>query len=268
METKPIKHIVFYSGGMGSFMTAKRVIEKYGKEEVVLLFTDTMIEDEDLYRFLDQSSDYLGVPVTKIADGRTPWEVYEKERFIGNSRIAPCSHILKQEMSAKWLKEHYGPNECVLYLGIDWTEEHRKAKPIKNWKPYTVEFPMCDEPYLTKEDYLEELEKAKIDVPRLYKMGFAHNNCGGFCCRAGQGHFINLLQQMPERFKFHEEKEQELREYLGKDYSILRRQKNKVKEQLTLKTLREEWESNNKENIDLLDIGGCGCFVSDEEGEE
>ena len=55
-----IDRIVFYSGGKASFLAAHRVIERYGVEGVTLLFTDTMTEDSDLYRFLDESSVALG----------------------------------------------------------------------------------------------------------------------------------------------------------------------------------------------------------------
>jgi len=127
-----VKHIVFYSGGIGSWYTAKRVIEQHGKENVVLLFTDTLIEDEDLYRFLDDTEKDLGVPVTRIADGRTPWQVFKDVRWLGNSRLAQCSHILKQKPAEKWIKANYKPDECVLYLGIDWTEEHRTNAPRRN----------------------------------------------------------------------------------------------------------------------------------------
>lgn len=260
-----MKHIVFFSGGVGSWMTAKRVIEKQGKENVVLLFTDTKIEDEDLYRFLDDTEKHFGIEITNIADGRDPWEVFKDARFIGNSRIAPCSHILKQKAADKWIKDHFTPDECVLYLGIDWTEEHRIKSPRKNWSPYIVEFPMCEEPLLSKKDMIEELKKADIKVPRLYEMGFSHNNCGGFCVRAGQGHFINLLKSMPERYAYHESKEKEMIEYLDRDdVSILTRVKNGIKENLTLKQLREEYERGG-DQIDMFDIGGCGCFVDDKE---
>ena len=40
------------------------------RDEVILLFTDTLIEDEDLYRVLDQSESYFGIPITRLADGR------------------------------------------------------------------------------------------------------------------------------------------------------------------------------------------------------
>jgi 3'-phosphoadenosine 5'-phosphosulfate sulfotransferase (PAPS reductase)/FAD synthetase len=94
-----MKHIVFFSGGIGSFFTAKRVIEKEGKENVILLFTDTLIEDSDLYRFMDDVSSCFEIPITRLADGRTPWEVFKDVRYMGNSRIAQCSHLLKQKTS-------------------------------------------------------------------------------------------------------------------------------------------------------------------------
>ena len=172
-----MKHIVFYSGGIGSWMTAKRVVQEHGKENTILLFTDTLIEDEDLYRFIDETVKEMGAEYVRIADGRTPFEVYRDVRFLGNSRLAPCSHKLKQEVSRKWIEEKFKPEECTLYLGIDWTEQHRTKAPVKNWAPYKVEFPMCKEPYLSKDEMLKELKKLGIEIPKLYKLGFSHNNC-------------------------------------------------------------------------------------------
>ena len=56
-----MKHVVFYSGGVASYCVAKRVVQQYGTKDVVLLFTDTNYEHEDLYRFLDESCARLGV---------------------------------------------------------------------------------------------------------------------------------------------------------------------------------------------------------------
>lgn len=117
-------------------MTACRVIEQQEKENVILLFTDTLIEDIDLYRFLDETEQDFGIEITRIADGRTPWQVFKDTRFLGNSKLAKCSHILKQEIAKKWLQSNYGPDECILYLGIDFTEIHRTKAPVKNWSPY------------------------------------------------------------------------------------------------------------------------------------
>lgn len=301
-----MKHIIFYSGGLGSWMTAKRVAKQHGAENVICLFTDTLIEDEDLYRFLiETTQDIFGIdqrdlielakdipptshetmPARKafltdlfakvsarnphfvwINDGRDPWEIFRDVKFLGNSRIAQCSHKIKQELSAKWIKANFKPDECTLYLGIDWTEEHRTKAPRKNWAPYQVEFPMCEEPLLTKIDAIKALEQSDIATPRLYGMQFSHNNCGGFCVRAGQGHFINLLEKNPELYRYHEEKEQEMRDFLGKEVAILKRTRKKVTTPLTLRELRLEHEAGS-DQIDMFDIGGCGCFVDDESPE-
>lgn len=252
---------MFFSGGIGSFFTAKRVIESYGRKNIILLFTDTLIEDEDLYRFMDDASRFFGVSVTKIADGRTPWEVFKDVRWLGNSRLAQCSHILKQKTAEKWIKAHFKPEECILYLGIDWTEEHRTKAPVKNWAPYQVGFPMCEEPFITKDEMLTYLEHVNIEIPKLYKLGFSHNNCSGMCVRAGQGHFINLLKQLPERFEQLVNIEKDMQRFLDKDVTILKRTKNGIQENLSLEQLKIEY-LERPEQLDLFDIGGCGCFVS------
>lgn len=256
-----MKHIIFYSGGIGSWMTAKRIVEKHGKENVILLFTDTLIEDEDLYRFIDDTVEEMGVKCIRIKDGRTPWQVFKDVRWLGNSRLAQCSHHLKQKTADKWIKENFKPDECILYLGIDWTESHRTVAPVKNWAPYKVEFPMCEEPLMTKDEMLSELNKLGIKTPRLYDLGFSHNNCGGMCVKGGQGHFLNLLRQFPERFEWMENYEIEMQKFLGQDVTILKRTVNGKRENLSLQQLREEYEAGSKQ-LDFYDMGGCGCFIS------
>lgn len=306
MEVDQLIHINFNSGGIGSWSALRRIIAENGAYSVVNLFTDTLIEDRDLYRFLiETTAEAYGIkrPVNLlrkcedipditsdsdvllrkvllaeiateamgtipglvwIIEGRTPWEVFRDTRFLGNSRLAKCSHILKQDTAAEYIFANYKPEECTLYLGIDWTEEHRKAAPVRNWAPYTVKFPMCNEPYVDKNDMLRALDEIGIARPRLYEKGFSHNNCGGFCVRAGQGHFANLLAKFPEQFAYHERKETEMRDYLGKDVTILKKVRDKVTHRLTLKELRESIEGPGACDIDYDDIGGCGCFVTDE----
>lgn len=203
-------HVVMYSGGIGSFCAAERVKAKAGPfDTITLLFTDTKMEDEDLYRFLDETEKALGLPITKIADGRTPWEVFRDVRYLGNSRIDPCSKILKRELAIDWLKANKDPKDTICYPGIDWSEEHRylRAKARHAELGWRYEAPMCEAPYLTKKDMLDRLSSYEIKPPRLYEMGFPHNNCGGFCVKAGKAHFKLLLEQLPERYKYHEEQE-------------------------------------------------------------
>jgi hypothetical protein len=68
---------------------------------------------------------------------------------------------------------------------------------------------------------------------------------------------------MPERFAVWQEKEQELRDHIGKDVAILSEVVNGVKRPLPLIELKRRAEEQPS-LIDDLDIGACGCFVQDE----
>lgn len=118
-----------------------------------------------------------------------------------------------------------------------------------------------------KIDIMKALEAEGIVPPRLYAMGFAHNNCGGFCVRAGQGHFANLLEKNRELYLYHERREREFIEWRGADVAILKRTRNKVTTPLTLEQLRKELDAKQTQEIDFYDVGGCGCFVTEEETE-
>lgn len=114
------------------------------------------------------------------------------------------------------------------------------------------------EPYLDKEQMCQWVESFGIKRPRLYDLGFAHNNCGGFCVKAGLGHFYNLLKMMPERYAYHEQRQEDLFLVIGKRVPFLKRTRDKQIQYLSLKEFREEVEAGEK--VDLLDVGGCGCF--------
>jgi len=243
-------HVVMFSGGIASWATARRVVERHGSSDVTLLFTDTSSEDEDLYRFLDEAAADVGAPLVRIADGRTIWQVFRDERFLGNSRVDPCSKILKRELSRRWMEEHCDPTETTVYLGYDWTEMHRFERSQKAWAPWHVESPMTEPPYRLRPEMIADLESRGIRAPRLYGLGFAHNNCGGGCVKAGQGHFAQLLRVFPSRFAEWERNEEGVRQYLDKDVSILPGQ--------TLAQFRERLEAGA--SVDLWDVGGCACF--------
>jgi hypothetical protein len=235
-------HVVQYSGGIGSWAATRRVIAEHGTDNLVLLVADTRVEDPDLWRFVRDSTVHIGVPPTVVADGRTPFEVFTDQRFLGNSRLAPCSAILKQRPARAWLTANTDPADTVLYVGIDWSEAHRTPAIVRGWAPWTVRFPMCDEPHLSKQDILDAARAAGLQPPRLYELGFSHNNCGGACVRGGQKHWLHLLTVFPDRYAEAEEHEQRLREQLG-DVAILRERRSGVSRPLTLTELRHRHQA-------------------------
>ncbi|MGW1261267.1 hypothetical protein ACWD7Y_04800 [Streptomyces drozdowiczii] len=245
-----MKHVVQFSGGLGSFGAALAVAEKYGTRDLTLLIADTGIEDEDLWRFADDTSRLLGVPLTKVADGRTPWQLFHDKRFLGNDRITPCTRWLKQIPCRNWMKPNAPVGDSVVYIGIEKTARDRARIPAiaRNWKPWRVQFPLCNRwmPELGKEESKAQLmDLARwygVEPPRLYALGFEHNNCGGSCVRAGQKQWKLLADVLPERFAEAERQEASLRELLG-DVTILRERRQGVAHPLPLSRLRRRHEA-------------------------
>ena len=252
------KVIVGFSGGAGSYIAAKRAVERFGKDSVTLLFYDTMTEDEDLYRFIDDAERVLGARLVRLCDGRNIWQLFRDERFLGNNRVPVCSRKLKGEVADRYWKEH-GTPDTFSVLGIDWTEKHRAKRMERLITDRKFWFPLCEPPYLTKKQMFAKIESDGISVPRLYSVGAPHNNCGGGCVRAGHAHFRWLFQQLPCVFAEWERQEQLLRDELG-DVSILKDRRGGESRTMTLRQLREKLEDQPLLFADA-EWGGCGCFT-------
>jgi hypothetical protein len=254
-------HVVQMSGGIGSWATAHRVIKEHGTDNTVLLFADTLAEHPDLHRFLADASEHLGIPITRVCDGRTPWQVFRDVRRIGNSQVAPCSHILKQIPCRQWMDTNTTPDTATVYVGISWDEIHRLPNIERNWAPWPVRAPLCEPPYVDKDDLITEARNTAIEPPALYAMGFPHNNCGGACVRAGQAQWAHLLDVDPDRYAAEEAEENATRAYLGKDYAVLRDRRGGITKPLPLTVLRHRVTGQDDTEIDRDDWGGCGCFT-------
>lgn len=255
-----MKHIISFSGGMGSFAEAVSCVEKYGKESVITLFADTLIEDHDLYRFMDECVAYLGCEHIVIKDGRTPFEVFTDEKLMGNSLADPCSKILKRNLLIKWLKKNYKPCEVNVHLGIDYSEEHRLRNVVERMKPYIYRSTLVEEGRMIPKDFSEKLG---IKRPRLYDLGLGHNNCGGFCVKAGLGHFKKLLEGDREQYMSFEPLEEAVYKAVPKSRPFLRRRIKGENQYMTLRQYRENIESEKLKLSDNeeLEFGGCGCAI-------
>lgn len=295
------------SGGVGSYSAARRYVDQNGHDKLELLFTDTLCEDQDAYRFLiagaanlygiqlpdgflPEIADFpawedriayktfvvdLAIRAAAIIprlhwliDGRDVWDIYEKERFLGNSSADPCSKILKRESADRWLRQNCDPLATRIIVGIDYEEVERfegnaktGAKGLRRrmaQKGWTFIAPLCDRPLLSWADRRRRLIDEGLWLPRLNQIGFAHNNCGGFCCKGGQGHWKKLLTEFPERYAYAERRENEIREVLG-DVSMLQDRRGGEKKPLTLTALR----TRELDDAEASDMGACGCFFGD-----
>jgi 3'-phosphoadenosine 5'-phosphosulfate sulfotransferase (PAPS reductase)/FAD synthetase len=278
-----MKYLVFYSGGIGSFWATKLLVDKYGKNNVIALFTDTNFEDESLYTFINETIEHLGIDIIWLKAPYNPLELMEKQNVLYNSRMAECTKILKMRLAKSFIEQRkykvlgtifdlkklcyrghkyidsFNKLDYKLVLGIDWTEAHRIEAPKKNWFPNEVIAPLIDDMDYSKGKVFKYMKENNIQTPLLYKLGFSHNNCGARCMKAGQGHWAIVLKELPIRFNEMKEFELSMREKIG-DYSYLKKTTNNVKHTYTLEQL-EKTIKNKPEQIDLFARGGCGCFL-------
>jgi hypothetical protein len=263
-QGEPMKHLVQFSTGAGSAEVAWRVVDKYGPNDVVLLTADTLVEDEDNWRFAREVVDRLGCEWIVLAHGMTPMQIGRKERCVPNNRWAVCSKILKRELLRDYMDTHYDPTDSIVYLGFDWTAPERHEKSLIPWAPWRVESPLLQPPYVSKPDLLDVFRSRGIEPPRLYAKGFSHANCGGACVRGGQAQWQRVLTVNRPPYLEWEAEEQASRDMLGKDVSILRDRRGGVTTPLPLRGFRERLKCQPT-LFDTDDWGGCGCKFEDEQ---
>lgn len=317
------RHVMF-SAGQGSFRAAMIDRKRHPDAAFRLVFTDTLYEDADAYRFLiegagmvlgrrlnwsvsaDDFPDYRvpdDVPIEEyrgnpewracladlrartvdaipelvwLVEGRDPWEIFRDRRFLGNSQIDPCSEVAKRDISDAWrsgncrrIGELFGPADWFA-VGIGDHEARRfddgEGKGIgprtaaDGWQYHA---PLLTEPRHGEESlFYAPLDMLGIASPRLYGMGYMHNNCGGFCVKAGQAHYANRFRVQPERFAYDAMMERKLVAFLGGEYSILTdRRGGGPKRPLTLDAFKARLLADPKRKFEYAPgESGCGCM--------
>jgi len=195
--------IVATSGGKASAWCAFWAASNFRRSNIVLYFNDTKWEHIDLYRFLQDLSDFLRIPIHCDADGRSPEDLFIEQRCLANDRMPFCSRILK----AKRLQQFYKDGDMLIF-GI-YPHEHRRINKIiaryqaiaaKTNKSPQIKFPLCEE-RMTAAQVDEWLKSTGIEQPYLYQVGFPHNNCSGGCVRQGKKCWRLLYEKLPEVYE-------------------------------------------------------------------
>lgn len=315
-------HYHMISGGGGSWLAAKLDMKAFPGEDHRFVFTDTLYEDADAYRFLVEGvanllgrklpfdvpepeefpdyrvseevslADYCGNPEWRaflgrlradameampeliwLVEGRDPWEVFRDERFLGNSRIDPCSKILKRKVLDKWRNANCDKSVDVFTVGIGTDEAHRFDDGEGGGiGPRMAELGWCYcAPLIgTMEGEMGSLYYMHVEGirrPRLYVLGYMHNNCGGFCIKAGKEHYRNRNRVHPERYAYDSFMEQRFIAFLGSGVAILTisavaANGDFAKTPLTLSDFKETLDRRPELEFEYSPgESGCGCMT-------
>lgn len=264
-------YIVNVSSGLASAEALERTINTHGKEQTIALFADVRGhstsehagEDADNYRFLADVERYFGIEIIRIVEGRDIWQAMFDARAItlpvGKVRVARCSIDLKREPIDRWIAERYTPETAIQIVGLDWSEPHRIADFEAAKVPFRCWFPLNEPPYVDRRYLVEKWRARDIQPPRRDEAGFSHGNCGGFCVKAGLGHFERLYRWNKARYLYHADKERLFRETINAKATILRLRRSGEVKPITLYEFAALIESGETFGGDGDD--GCGCFA-------
>ena len=95
------------------------------------------------------------------------------------------------------------PKPLTIMLGMDWKEQQRLEAPRKASEAlgYQVDYLLMWKPWELRPYQDVIREEWGIEPPRLYAMGFPHNNCGSRCIKQGVKEWLRLRYHFPERFE-------------------------------------------------------------------
>lgn len=187
-----------FSCGAASAVATKLAIAQYGAtHEVVIVNAFIQEEDSDNRRFLADCEEWFGQPIIQLRDekyGASVREVWRKKRYIKGLRGAPCSKALKREVLDTWRR----PND-VIVLGYTVEERDRYDSFIDRQNDLPMIAPLIDAG-LGKSDCFAMVERAGIELPRMYRLGFMNANCIG-CPKGGMGYWNKVREVFPEQFE-------------------------------------------------------------------
>lgn len=206
MEAQAPRTVAWFSCGAASAVVAKLLADEHaagrlpGALAVVYIQPGTRGrtggEHEDNARFLRDVEAWIGREVEVLRNDRYQdhLDACLTRGYIKSDRGALCTRELKIEV-----REAYQRPGDVHAFGYTADEAERAARFNERNPGLATRWPLL-EAGLTHADCLGLLFREGIEVPVMYRQGYAHNNCIG-CVKGGMGYWNRIRQDYPETFE-------------------------------------------------------------------
>jgi len=186
--------ISWFSCGAASAVASKLAIQEYDAVEVI--YQETHSEHPDNERFLVDCEQWFKQPIIRLASDRYHdiWDVFERRRYLSGTNGALCTSELKRMVAEKYIRHGID----LEIFGYTVEERDRVIRFCKNNPERRIRAVLLERG-LTKEDCLGIVNKANIEIPVMYRLGYNHNNCIG-CVKAGFGYWNKIRVDFPDTF--------------------------------------------------------------------
>ena len=190
--------VCWFSCGAASAVATKLALGfKRGNRPLEIIYTGVTNEHNDNQRFLKDCEKWFDHPIRQIGNdeyARDIYEVFRRVRYLVGPSGAACTRLLKKEVR-KAQERH----DDIQVFGFTAEEQHRLDRLIDSNNGINVRAPLIERG-LTKSDCLAMIDRAGIELPMMYRLGYANNNCIG-CVKGGAGYWNKIRIDFPETFE-------------------------------------------------------------------
>jgi len=187
--------ISWFSCGAASAVATKLALSE-STTPVEIVYCHVREEHPDNMRFKQDCEQWFGQEIKVIRNekyGGSIYNVFEKTKYLVGIAGAPCTRLLKKEMRKDY--EQAGDRQV---FGYTVEEQDRVDRFIDANNDVNLWSILIDKG-LTKKDCLAILQRAGIELPAMYKLGYQNNNCIG-CVKGGAGYWNKIRIDFPEQF--------------------------------------------------------------------
>jgi len=243
---EPERYVCWFSCGAASAVATKIALARY--PNCVIVNEDTGSEHPDNERFKSECETWFGQEIITIKSDKYEdiWDVFKQTRYLVGPSGARCTGELKRKPAEKFLN-HFKDAEIFGYT----VEERRRLARFREQNPERhLICPLVDDA-LTKADCLGIIEKAGIEIPAMYRLGFTNNNCIGCVKASSMKYWRRIRRHFPEVFDRMAKQEREL------GIAIIRKTVGGERVKVFLDELPESSEDDEEEEEPEIQ---CGLF--------
>lgn len=201
------RRVRWFSAGAASAVACAIDVAEHGIDAGPVCYIDTGSEHPDHPRFLADVAAWLGVEVQVLRSDRytSVDDVIEKRRYLNGPAGALCTVELKKKVRQAFQR----PGDVQVF---GYTADPTDAARAERFAANNFEVDLCIPLIaagLTKGNVLAMVERAGIELPVLYRMGYRNNNCLG-CVKGGMGYWNKVRVDFPEVFARRAEQERDI----------------------------------------------------------
>jgi 3'-phosphoadenosine 5'-phosphosulfate sulfotransferase (PAPS reductase)/FAD synthetase len=186
--------ISWFSCGAASAYATYLAAKKY--DDLEIIYCRVRQEHESNMEFLREFERKTNLHIKIIENEQFAgdiFNIFRKRKFIKSPKGAPCTMILKKDMRKKYQR----PDDIQIF-GFP-VEESERAYDLLDSEPNLKIDHILIDAEITKADCKQWLLDRGFELPLMYQLGYANNNCVG-CVKGGMGYWNAIRVDFPEAF--------------------------------------------------------------------